>query len=290
MPPRSWTEQNPIRRGFQAAAYAIEAVIEGRKPAQMILSPEGRGKTFMVDQQLRKHGIKAPHLSPKTDGAFVEGLYKYRDHHEYPVLVMDDCDVLAHSEVVANRFKTAFAPPHLVVYQTRKTLGSKDSIPPEFPFHGRLIWLSNINYTDPRNIDPEMRPHWKAMESRGLDPIWIDSPDDEDLFAYIVWLVVERNMLRNEEGLKRDINEAALNWFIEHRNHVKELSPRCLVQVAQTFKNYPGEDKRKVMLSLKLTEEPIRKIPGIPPMKIVGHQWQNSPFVESSQPELPFSP
>jgi hypothetical protein len=288
---KAWTERNPIRRGFLAAEYAIEAVVEGRKNLQMVCSREGLGKSFLVDQQLRKHGIKAPHLAPKNDDAFAEILWTYSDPDQYPVLVIDDNDVLAWSERVANMFKTAFAPPHTVFHQTRRSMGSRD-IPPEFPFHGRLIWLSNINYTDPANIDKEMRVHWRAMQDRGLDPIWICPSEPEDVFAYIVWLIVERHMLRRVEGLKGRHNEAALNWLIEHRNHIKQMTPRSMVDIAKMFKDYPDASKREFMLSLKLSEGPLREIPEFPMkpirerekkeppvwMKLDGHHWQNSPF------------
>jgi hypothetical protein len=278
-PPPLLNKDNPLRTGYEIAEIAIRAVVEDRKPMQMVCSRAGLGKTYLVNRELRREGIKPTLISPQNESAFAETLYRFRDQ---PVIVLDDCDALARSERVANIFKQAFGPTRTVNYETKQTLAvdrhpreltdAMMMMPSQFQVNARLIWLSNINFTNNATMTDRMSPHFRAMVSRGLDPIWIDSENDADYFKFILWLVVERNMLRNH-GFPRKVTVGAVNWLIEHRNHVKELSPRTMVQIADAFKEYPDEYERGLMLRLKLAPTPLRDIPGIPPLKIVGHDW-----------------
>jgi hypothetical protein len=271
---------NPLRQGYIVAEAAVRAVIAGRKPMQMICSKAGLGKTYMVNREIRRAGIirDAAFISPRNDAAFAEALYLARD---VPVLVVDDCDTLARSERIANIFKQAFGPTRVVNYESKKTLAVDRfplltdmfmMMPSQFKVRARLIWLSNLNFTDDGALSDKMTPHFKAMASRGLDPIWIDSDDDVDHFNFVLWMVVERHMLRSQH-FRREVTVSTVNWFIERRNYLKELSPRTMVRIADTFKQYPDECERDLMLSLMVVKEPLRDIPGIPPLRIVGHEW-----------------
>jgi hypothetical protein len=271
---------NPLRRGYEVAEIAVRAVIAGHKPMQMICSKAGLGKTYLVNRELRRAGIKPATISPQNYPALAETLYRLRDH---PVVVLDDCDMLARSERVANIFKQAFGPTRTVNYESKQTLAvdrfprpltdALALMPSSFRVNARLIWLSNINFTDPTIVTDAMAPHFRAMVSRGLDPIWIDSDDDADQFDFILWLVIERHMLRSH-GFPREVTVAALNWFVEHRNCIKELSPRTLVRIADGFRQYPDEHNRELMLGLMLAPKPLRNIPGISLLGITGHEWQ----------------
>jgi len=270
---------NPLRQGYQVAEAAIRAVIAGRKPMQMVCSRPGLGKTYLVSRELRRGEIKPVFVSPDNEAAFAESLYRQRDQQ---VIVLDDCDVLARSERVANIFKQAFGPTREVHYESKQTLkvdrfprpltDALMLMPSSFRVDARVLWLSNINFTDDATITDRMTPHFKAMLSRGLDPIWINSDNDTDYFEFVLWLVVERHMLRSH-GFRRELTVSALNWFIEHRNHVKEISPRTMVRIADTCKQHPDESDRDLMLSLMLASKPLRQIPGMPAMKIAGHEW-----------------
>ena len=274
---------NPLRQGYQVAEAAIHAVVAGRKPMQMICSRPGLGKTYLVSREIRRAGIKPALISPANESAFAETLYRLRDQ---PVIVLDDCDVLARSERVSNIFKQAFGPTRTVNYESKQTLkvdrfhmmgagGLADAMmlmPSSFRVNARVIWLSNINFTDDATLTDRMAPHFKAMLSRGLDPIWINSEEDADWFAFVLWMVVERNMLRNH-GFRRDVTVGAVNWFIKHRAHLKEISPRAMVRIADTFRQYPDERERDLMLGLMLAKDLLRDIPGISPLRIVGHEW-----------------
>jgi hypothetical protein len=235
---------NFVREQIESVRHLIRAVGRGDKLMQLICSEPGLGKTWIVGQELKNLGIKVEPLAPDNVAAFTKALY---DHRDSQVLLLDDFDALARSERVAGIAKMAWGPTRTVVRHTvearqnaaREEAGDEKfdpSIPPgDFKIRCRLIWLSNLNYEDPATvIKSKMVPHFQALCSRGLDPVWIDTSDEEDLFRYVTWLGTEGNMLNNMQ-MKKEIAEKAIAWFIVNRNRLTEISPRRLVQAAEYF-------------------------------------------------------
>jgi hypothetical protein len=240
---------NFVREQIESVRHLIRAVGRGDKLMQLICSEPGLGKTWIVGQELKNLGIKVEPLAPDNVAAFTKALY---DHRDSQVLLLDDFDALARSERVAGIAKMAWGPTRTVVRHTvearqnaaREEAGDEKfdpSIPPgDFKIQCRLIWLSNLNYEDPATvIKSKMVPHFQALCSRGLDPVWIDTSDEEDLFRYVTWLGTEGNMLNNMQ-MKKEIAEKAIAWFIVNRNRLTEISPRRLVQAAEYFQQRLG--------------------------------------------------
>jgi hypothetical protein len=261
---------NGVREQLDMARDAIRAVARGHKPMQMIGSDPGLGKTYMTLQELKALGIRVENVAPANDTAFVKTLF---DHRNDEILVLDDCDALARSERVAGIAKMAWGLSRLVIRDTveaRKNALADDCKrdptipPPRFEVRCRLIWLTNIDFTDPANVEKHMAPHFRAMCSRGLHPIWIDTSDVDDLFRYCIWLGTEGQMLRNLQLRKADA-EKAIAWFIENRNHLKEVSPRQLVHVATLIQGRSDQ-----LLRLLRHDQPNWHIPARPIPRIIG--------------------
>jgi hypothetical protein len=270
---------NIVREQLDLVRHAIRAVALGHKPLQLIGSEPGLGKSFTTLQELKALGIPVNYVAPANVFAFVKALY---DHRNDKILVLDDCDALARSERVAGITKMAFGPTRTVVWDT---IEARDNAakeghddhdpnipPPLFKVRCGLIWLSNIDFTedDAVNVAKHMAPHFKALCSRGLDPIWIDTSDEEDLFQYCVWLGTEGNMLRSLR-LSKSVSEAAIAWFIEDRNYLKEISPRQLRRAAEMIQAV-GESAR--LLQTLLFNEEVRHLPAMRVPKInSGGKW-----------------
>jgi hypothetical protein len=276
--------ENSIRAHFEVARIAIRAVITGSKPMQMICSDPGLGKSQAVEEECRKAGIKASHVTPTNVASFVKELY---DHRNKPVAIFDDCDRLLRSETCANIAKMAFGPQRMVIHNTvearkneqrRKNGDPKydSGIPPQrFHFRAKLIWCSNLNFSDPAIIKSHMKPHFQALVSRGLHPIWIDSSNIEELFEYVIWLGTEGGML-NKKGMSKSVSEEAMNWFITNRNRLQEISPRQLLHVATIIRDMGFDERTKrVLLRLLLSSKEEHNISSAPLLEIVGcNRWK----------------
>jgi hypothetical protein len=267
---------NVVQEQVAAVRHLIRAVGRGDKLMQLICSDPGIGKSYIVKQELRRVGTKVENVAPANESAFVKALY---DHKDDPVLVLDDFDALANAVGVASIFKMAFGPDRVVVHHTveaRKNEQADDdrhnpNIPPQrFKIGCGLIWLSNINFTDPANVKNHMAPHFRAMCSRGLDPFWIDTSDQDDLFRYCIWLGTEGNMFSR---MRKPIAEAAVEWFIVNRNRLIEISPRTLMRAAEYFQQRLG-GAEPYMLGRLLSVKQERNLPGMAIPKIIGRgRW-----------------
>lgn len=281
---RDMFEENKIRAQLDIARTAIRAVTLGSKRMQLLCSASGIGKTILVLEELRRAAIRVQYVCPTSASSLVRELYHHRNQ---PIIFLDDCDKLFRSETVANIAKMAFGPQSLVIYpsvEAIKNAACKASgspkydptIPPvRFPFRGKLIWCSNLNLTDEKIIAEKMLPHFRALLSRGLDPIWIDTSDSVELFEYVVWLATEGGML-NKEGFSRAASEEAVNWFIRNRNRVKELSPRQIVRAAGIIKNFGNDEKTKqALLGLMIGRDRKQTISETAFMENIGrNQWR----------------
>ena len=275
---------NSIYAQFEILRITIRAVLSGPKTMQMICSDPGLGKSQAVEDECRKAGIKASRVTPTNVASFVKELY---DHRNKRVVIFDDCDRLLKSETCANIAKMAFGPQRMVIHNTvearrneqrRKNGDPKydPGIPPQrFDFHANLIWCSNLNFTDPAIIKSHMKPHFQALVSRGLHPIWIDSSNIEELFEYVIWLGTEGGML-NRKGMSKSVSEEAISWFITNRNRLKEISPRQLLHVATIIRGMGFDERTKrVLLQLLLSSKEEHNIPSASLLEIVGcNRWQ----------------
>jgi hypothetical protein len=275
---------NKVREQLNLARHVIRNVARGRSLMQMIGSEPGLGKTHITLQELKAMGIQVEWVAPDNVAAFVQGLY---DHRDKKVIVLNDCDVLARSERVAGIAKMAWDELTRTVSRgtmkawnnarekEREEAGDEKAkydplIPPSrFKVRCGLIWLTNINFNDPANVEKHMAPHFRALCSRGLDPMWIDTSDTEDLFRYCIWLGTEGNMLRNLQ-MRKPVVEAAIGWFIENRNRLQELSPRTLRRCAETMMQDYTEAELELALRPFLVAEPVRSLPDVHIPKIIG--------------------
>lgn len=104
-----------------------------------------------------------------------------------------------------------------------------------------MIWTSNNDYSDDKQIPSTLRPHWAALKSRGINPRFIpDTPTD--LFTYSLHLVLERNMLRGLH-VKLDDTNAVLQAFIKHRGHLPDVSPRFVRDLAKLRADLRSADR-----------------------------------------------
>ena len=128
------------------------------------------------------------------------------------------------------------------------------SIPlPMFDLIVRLIWLSNINFTEPEVI-AGLPVHFHALVSKGLDPIWIDvdiANDCHDLFLYVHWLATEKNSLGGE-GYTYDVARAAVRFYVENVHRLIDIPPRRLSMIAKVIRDNPSPAARDERLEQML--------------------------------------
>ena len=117
--------------------------------------------------------------------------------------------------------------------------------PPEFDLEVRLIWLSNIDYTDPKLI-ATLPVHFHAMVSKGLDPFWIPNDAENggrDVFIYTHYLATEKNGLGGE-GYGYTVARQAVEFYVTHVHRLIDIPPRRLSMIAKVIAENPNPRDR----------------------------------------------
>lgn len=257
----SWydVENNPTWQAMRRVGELTRMVIDGKKSMQMICSPPGLGKSEEVLQAAAVAKIKLYHTSPDSIQGLCADLWRHRDR----VCLLDDCDTVFQDKKRLNVLKMAHGPQRLVLVpsnlriqknQDLRQLGSDrydpDVPPPTFPLgpkHG-LIALANANYADPTFLHPNIRDDFRALVSRGLDPLWIPG-DPQSVLDYTIWLVVAHKMLlrhpQQDHGNRRGgfplvIQQEVLDFLCVNARRLTEISPRMACKLAMARRDDPS--------------------------------------------------
>ncbi len=148
---------------FEDLVSLSTMVIKGKMPSLIVTGMAGSGKTYEIQSQIKKSGLKRPddwHLQKGHSSPF--GLYSTLYTNRNKLIVFDDCDSVFGDAVSANLLKAA-----LDSYDVREiSWSSKSTIPKEmfdqdpdkylspekgapqypdqFEFKGRIIFISNL--------------------------------------------------------------------------------------------------------------------------------------------------
>src|SRR5216684_820000 len=237
-------KDNRIRQAFQQVATKIEVMCSAPPDLRLpllLIGPPGIGKTQIVRNSLLQYGERVNIGNPRNPWELYGLFSKYRNARS---LLIDDSEHLARSEPCANLAKQALSPPYTVTWDDSKA--DTDSFNTKFS----LIWISNVDYRDEGSVAESMGPHFAALVSRGLKPIWIGGTDNET-FQYTCWLATEGGMLFNRRVGQTE-SELAIGWFIDNRNFLEDVTPRGMSHIIDRNKMTKSKPQHREMLLKEL--------------------------------------
>lgn len=162
---------------FEDTEAFVQMVIDGIQPSLIITGLPGVGKTFGVEQMMKKNGLQkiepielpedaSPedlidagikldeetpgdwvHIKGKATALAVYGsLYKYKSK----IIVFDDCDSVWKNKETINILKGALdsSEKRTISWRSSSTMGPKAIAPPAFEFKGGVIFISNLYMKD----------------------------------------------------------------------------------------------------------------------------------------------
>ena len=141
----------------------------------------------------------------------------------------------------------------------------------------RLLWFSNLNYTDPALLDA-LPDHFRALVSRGLDPIWIPGDIEHDGFAvfiYTHWAATEGNMLRGK-GYPYEVSRDAVSFYLNNVHRLIDICPRRLQQIAKVVKDNPNLAERDLRLQMMLRSTDQRPKLHLPESWVSVMRWPDA--------------
>ena len=236
-----------LRDRFEILDDMTRAVKAGKVRAMIVTGPPGVGKSYGVENVLSKHDVFANVAQDEKLKKYevVKGamsalglyskLYHYKDAKN--IIVFDDCDSILLDDVALNILKAALdtSKKRTISWNTDSRLLRSEGVPDKFDFKGGAIFITNLKFENVRS--KKLQEHLAALESRCH---FIDLRMDTDREKVLrIKQIVKDGMLDSyelEDGAKDEI----VNFILENRSHMRELSLRTVLKCADLKKSFPA--------------------------------------------------
>ena len=245
-----------LRGRFQILADMTQAVKEGTVRAMIVTGPPGVGKSFGVEEVLHKEDLFNTLSSKKAKYEVVKGamsaiglyakLYEFSDRGN--VVVFDDCDAVLLDDLSLNILKAALdsSTKRMISWNTDSRLLRQEGIPARFEFKAGAIFITNIKFENVRS--KKLQDHLAALESRCH---YIDLQMDTDREKVLrIQQITEDGMLETYDFENNEKTEI-VDYIIENRAKMRELSLRTVLKVADLRKSFPMSWKQMAEVTVQ---------------------------------------
>jgi len=233
-----------LRLRFEVLKDMTSAVKEGTVRAMIVTGPPGVGKSFGVDEVLSRDDLfnKLGERKPKYEivkGAMSAiGLYTklYQYSEKGNVIVCDDCDSVLLDDWSLNILKAALdtSKKRTISWNTDSRVLRSEGVPDKFDFKGGAIFITNLKFENVRS--KKLQEHLAALESRCH---FIDLRMDTDREKVLrIKQIVKDGMLDSYE-LEDVAKDEIVDFILENRSHMRELSLRTVLKCADLKKSFP---------------------------------------------------
>ena len=233
------------RLRFEILKDMTKAVKTGDVRAMIVTGPPGVGKSFGVEEVLAKDDLFDLMGQRKPKYEIVKGamsaiglyskLYKYSDPKN--IIVFDDCDSILLDDVALNILKAALdtSKKRTISWNTDSRVLRSEGVPDKFDFKGGAIFITNLKFENVRS--KKLQEHLAALESRCH---FIDLRMDTDREKVLrIKQIVKDGMLDSYE-LEDTAKDEIVNFILENRSHMRELSLRTVLKCADLKKSFPS--------------------------------------------------
>ena len=243
-----------ISNTFVVLEELTEQIAQTNIHSLIVRGVAGIGKSFVVDQILRKMSLDYMSMENKKNYEFVSGsatpiaVYKklFARRERGLITVFDDCDsIMANKEALSVLMAGLDSKP----VRTISWLGEshalrRESIEDSFQFEGSVIILTNTPFDDKNNA---LAPQLTALRSRShmLD-LGIQSVREQLL--RIKQVVNERGMLDKYE-FEQEIVEDILAFITSNAPYMNDLSLRAVLKIAAIAYNKPDRWRQIVSIA-----------------------------------------
>ena len=233
-----------LRGRFEVLKDMTKAVKEGTVRAMIVTGPPGVGKSFGVEEVLSKDdlfntlGQRKPKYEIVKGAMSAIGLYAklYQYSEKGNVIVFDDCDSVLLDDLSLNILKAALdsSKKRTISWNTDSRMLRNEGVPDKFEFKAGAIFITNIKFENVRS--KKLQDHLSALESRCH---YIDLQMDTDREKVLrIKQIVQDGMLESYE-FEEVARDEVVDYIIENRSKMRELSLRTVLKVADLRKSFP---------------------------------------------------
>ena len=239
-----------IAERFDIMEEMTRAAMSGNIRGMIVSGPPGVGKSYGITAQLEKSDLFSKIKSVAPTYEVIKGamtpiglyttLYNYSDPNN--VLVFDDCDSILFDELALNLLKAALdsGKKRKLYWNSDSSYLRKEGIPNSFEFKGSVIFITNVNFDNVRS--KKLQDHLAALKSRCH---YIDTAmhTERDKILRIKQIhatgaLLDHYHFQNDEG------DQVINFMLEHKARLNEISLRMATKIADLVKLSPERWKR----------------------------------------------
>jgi hypothetical protein len=233
-----------------------QAVKAGTVRAMIVTGPPGVGKSFGVEEVLSRQdlfntlGNKKPKYEIVKGAMSALGLYSklYEFSERGNVVVFDDCDSVLLDDLSLNILKAALdsSKKRTIAWNTDSRMLRQEGVPDRFEFRAGAIFITNIKFENVRS--KKLQDHLAALESRCH---YIDLQMDTDREKVLrIKQITEDGMLETYD-FENDEKTEIVDYIIENRAKMRELSLRTVLKVADLRKSFPMSWKQMAEVTVQ---------------------------------------
>lgn len=242
-----------IRETFDIVEEMSEAAAAQVIRGMVIAGPPGIGKSFGVEEVMRRHemasdlrGVEDPYGVVKGSASGIglfQLLYKYSSAGQ--VVVFDDADGILFDEDCLNLLKAALdtTDRRMLSWHTESKALENAGVPNEFEFKGSVIFLTNISFEKVKGRTGE---HLKAILSR-CHYLDLEMDTERDKLLRIKQVVGD-GMLR-KFGFEQHQEDEIVNFVTSNSQYLRELSLRMVKKVADLYCAMPATWEAKAEMT-----------------------------------------
>jgi hypothetical protein len=245
-----------LRSRFQVLQDMTQAVKAGTVRAMIVTGPPGVGKSFGVEEVLSRQdlfnalGNKKPKYEIVKGAMSAIGLYSklYEFSERGNVVVFDDCDSVLLDDLSLNILKAALdsSKKRTISWNTDSRMLRQEGVPDRFEFKAGAIFITNIKFENVRS--KKLQDHLAALESRCH---YIDLQMDTDREKVLrIRQITEDGMLETYD-FENDEKTEIVDYIIENRAKMRELSLRTVLKVADLRKSFPMSWKQMAEVTVQ---------------------------------------
>lgn len=234
-----------MRERFNILDDMTQASIDGVVRGMVVTGPPGVGKSFGVEKVLEKNSLFDVLANNKLRFEVIKGassaigLYKvlYNNADKNSVLVLDDCDTVLYDETSLNLLKAALdsCKKRKLSWNTDSALLRREGIPDTFEFQGSVIFITNLKFD---NVRGKIKDHLAAIMSRCH---YLDLTMDTTREKVLRCKQIVADGMLNEYQFSAEEENDVMDFLIENKDKMREISLRMVTKLADLKKSFGGE-------------------------------------------------
>ena len=232
---------------FSVLSELTDNAVQGDIRSLIVSGPPGLGKSFTVEQALKKWDPEQLNHTIIKGYVKATGLYRtlYQFRQKNKVIVFDDADSIFFDDTALNMLKTVCdtTERRTVSYLADYNMvdgDSADLIPRSFDFDGTIVFITNMDFDRLIDGGSKIAPHLEAMISRShyLD---LEMKSRRD---YIIRIeqVVDQGLL-SSRGLSETEVKDTMDFIYKNQSNLRELSLRMAIKIGDLRMKKPNWEK-----------------------------------------------